>query len=333
MKVSIIIPVYNVAPYIERCIKSVMNQTFQDIECILVNDASSDGSITIAERLIADYNGPIRFKIFNHEHNRGVAAARNTGIDAATGDYICFVDSDDEITTDCIEKLSRPILNNPAIEMVAGCYVTIRKDENNIISEQPFSCPQIELTTKTAVRDFFFSRQHENRYIINKLVNRAFVLNNRIYFKERVIAEDFLWYFFYNKYLSHLFIIPDITYKYIKRPNSITTTKNKHYRNDLGFYFAEIANNLEPSDGVREVSLYLKRFSLFYLEGPSTPVYKQVSDQFLKVLKNHHCFKEWLFLKSIVLVSRFSILRKLIWKIGVFLALSALPFLKNIKKQ
>ena len=332
MKVSIIIPVYNVAPYIECCIKSVMNQTFQDIECILVNDASSDDSITIAERLIADYNGPIRFKIFNHEQNRGLSATRNTGIDAATGDYLYFFDSDDEITPDCIEKLAHPILKDSTIEMVEGCYTTITTDRNNVVSERLATRPQLEFTSKETVRDFYFSKRYQNKLAWNKLVNRGFVLENQLYFRN-IIAEDDFWHFHYFKYLSHLYIISDITYKYYKRPNSITTTPNKNYRNQMGFYFAEIANNLEPSDGVREVSLYLKRFSLFYLEGPSTPVYKQVSDQFLKVLKNHHCFKEWLFLKSIVLVSRFSILRKLIWKIGVFLALSALPFLKNIKKQ
>ena len=98
MKVSIIIPVYNVSLYIERCIKSVMSQTYQDIECILVNDATPDDSIAIAERLIADYNGTIQFRILNHEHNKGQSTARNTGIDASTGDYLYFLDSDDEIT-------------------------------------------------------------------------------------------------------------------------------------------------------------------------------------------------------------------------------------------
>ena len=99
MKVSIIIPVYNVSAYIERCVKSVMKQTYSgDIECILVNDATPDDSIDIAKRLIADYNGPIQFRILNHEHNKGFSATRNTGIDAATGDYLYFFDSDDEIT-------------------------------------------------------------------------------------------------------------------------------------------------------------------------------------------------------------------------------------------
>ena len=120
MKVSIIIPVYNVSPYIERCIKSVMNQTYQDIECILVNDASPDDSIDIAKLLIENYDGPIQFQILSHGHNRGLSAARNTGIDASTGDYLYFLDSDDEITPDCIKLLMDEVKKYPNVEMVQG---------------------------------------------------------------------------------------------------------------------------------------------------------------------------------------------------------------------
>ena len=181
MKISIIIPIYNVAPYIERCIKSVMSQTYHDIECILVNDASPDDSITIAKRLIEDYTGPIQFRFLNHEHNRGLSATRNTGVKAATGDYLYFFDSDDEITPDCIETLSRPILNDPTIEMVDGCYVIISKDCNNVITEQPILRPQLEFTTKEAVRNFYFSKQYENKSTWNKLVKKDFFLRNHIY--------------------------------------------------------------------------------------------------------------------------------------------------------
>ena len=88
--ISVIIPIYNVSDYVERCVKSVMGQTFQDFECILVDDASPDDSILRCERLIADYHGSIRFRILHHEHNRGLSAARNTGTEAATGDYILY---------------------------------------------------------------------------------------------------------------------------------------------------------------------------------------------------------------------------------------------------
>lgn len=106
MGISIIIPVYNVEPYITDCLQSVMRQTYQgSLECIIVDDCGTDKSIEIAERLIADYEGPIEFRIVHHEHNRGLSAARNTGKDAATGDYVYFLDSDDFIDEDTITIL------------------------------------------------------------------------------------------------------------------------------------------------------------------------------------------------------------------------------------
>lgn len=306
MKVSIIIPVYNVAPYIGHCIKSVMDQTYSDgIECILVNDVTPDDSIAIAERLIADYNGPIQFRILSHEQNRGLSATRNTGIDAATGDYLYFFDSDDEITPDCIEKLVHPILKDPTIEMVEGCYMTITTDRNNVMSERLVARPQLEFTSKETVREFFFSNRYKNIFAWNKLVNRKFVLENQLYFSN-VAAEDNFWHFHYFKYLSHLYIISDITYKYFKRPNSITTTPNKEYRNQMGFHYAEIVKNLTPNDSVREVKYFLTGFSWFYRKGPTNPVYRRVSSQFLEILKNNHCIKEWCFLKFIVIASKFA---------------------------
>ena len=90
--VSVVIPVYQVSGYIERCIRSVMAQTFTDIECIIVDDASQDDSIEKCERLIGEYDGPIRFRILRHKENRGLSAARNTGAKAATGEWIFFIE-------------------------------------------------------------------------------------------------------------------------------------------------------------------------------------------------------------------------------------------------
>lgn len=317
MKVSLIIPVYNVSAYIERCIKSVMSQTYRDLECILVNDASSDDGIAIAEQIIADYDGPIQFQILNHEHNKGQSAARNTGTDAATGDYLFYMDSDDELTPDCIEKLSRPILKDQTIEMVESCYVLITVENNKVISEQEFSRPQLEFATKKAVRDFYFSKEYDNKLIWNKLVKRDFFLKNQLYFKD-IIGEDDFWHFHYNKYLNHLYIIPDITYKYYKHANSVSTNPNRNHRIIFERIYAEIAKNLSPDDNVREVKYFFKGFCLLYLEDSPTPTYKQIASLFLRILKDNHCIKEWLFLKSVVILSKFTLTRNLIYKSGNF---------------
>ncbi len=320
MKVSIIIPIYNVTLYIERCLKSVMNQTYQDIECILVNDATPDDSMDIAERLIANYNGPIRFKILSHDQNRGQSAARNTGIDAAIGDYLYFFDSDDEITPDCIEKLLQPILKDPTIEMVDACYVTIKKDNNNVISEHSDTRPQLEFTSREAVRKFFFSRQYENKSTWNKLVKREFILKNKLYFKEGVLWEDFLWHFQYNKFLSHLYIIPDITYKYCIRPNStITGTSPKRIHYFYGLIYEDISKNFIPEESLQEVKYLLKGFCQFYIGFPATLEYKLAAKRFSKILRENHCIRDWLFLKIIIILSKFAPARTTIKKLGIFL--------------
>ena len=92
MKITIVIPVYNVAPYIEECLRSVMNQSWQGtIECILVDDCGADNSMKIINQILQSYQGDLEFKIIHHEQNRGLSAARNSGIDAATGDYVYFL--------------------------------------------------------------------------------------------------------------------------------------------------------------------------------------------------------------------------------------------------
>ena len=101
-QVSVIIPVYNTEKYLPKCLESVCNQTLKDIEIICVNDASPDNSLAVLQEYAKNDN---RIKLINFTENKGAAAARNAGIDAATGEYIGFVDSDDFVDLDFYEKL------------------------------------------------------------------------------------------------------------------------------------------------------------------------------------------------------------------------------------
>lgn len=106
MKVSIIIPVYNVQDYILKCLKSVAGQTFQqDVECLIIDDCGQDNSISLAADFISKYSGKILFKIIKRESNGGLSAARNTGLDNAIGDYLYFLDSDDWIEPNTIQRI------------------------------------------------------------------------------------------------------------------------------------------------------------------------------------------------------------------------------------
>ncbi|MBO4905930.1 MAG: glycosyltransferase [Bacteroidaceae bacterium] len=317
MIVSIIIPVYNVVAYIERCIRSVMNQTYSDIECIIVDDASPDDSIAIAERLIAEYIGPVRFQILHHEQNRGLSAARNTGIDAATGDYLYFLDSDDEITPDCIEKLASYVLDDKSLEMVMGNHQVISMDETKKPKCRLLLAQPMEFHSNKAIRDYYYGRRPMYIFAWNKLISKDFIVKHQIGFKEGLLWEDVLWIFIVMKYLSHLLIIPDITYKYYRRPNSITSKVSKKEKShSFGLILSEIVGDLTPGDSAREARHYIKGFCLFYLEEPTYPVFRQVASRYLEILRDNHCFKEWLMLKTTICFSGFDLGRTILQYVG-----------------
>lgn len=100
---SIIVPVYNVEKYIDKCLASILRQTFKNFECIIIDDCSPDNSNAIIDKYVKLDQ---RFKVI-HQKNMGVSVARNTGLDIAKGDYIIFVDSDDYIADDYLEKFAK----------------------------------------------------------------------------------------------------------------------------------------------------------------------------------------------------------------------------------
>ena len=216
MKISIVIPVYNVEPYIEDCLKSVAAQTYNgDIECIIVNDCTPDNSCSIIEGFIGDYSGNIQFKLLHHEKNRGLSAVRNTGIDAATGEYIYFLDSDDEITPDCIGHLVEP-LKKKKYDFVIGNYKTVGSDTEF----PPLLLYEGEITTNEEIRSAYFAGKW---YMMawNKLCNLNFIKQNKLYFKEGLINEDNLWSFQLACTAQSMYAIKKETYKYKVRETSI----------------------------------------------------------------------------------------------------------------
>lgn len=121
--VSLIIPVYNVRNYVTKCLKSVRRQTYQNLEVILVNDGSTDDSPAILSEYATKYSN---FHCYTIE-NRGLGGARNYGMEKATGDYILFLDSDDYLAPECVEKLVAAALDTGSDLVVANCY-DVRED-------------------------------------------------------------------------------------------------------------------------------------------------------------------------------------------------------------
>ena len=283
--ISLIIPVYNVSAYIERCLKSVIKQTYNHFECILVDDASPDDSIAKCEQMIADYDGPIQFRILHHEHNRGLSAARNTGTDAATGDYILYVDSDDIISNDCVEKLMSPILEDNSIEMVLGKTMPFSDDG---LSAQTIRLggTKKKITSHEEARNTFFGKEHLIPYAAwNRMISREFINKHHLRFEEGQIWEEILWTFYAMKDLSHIYIIPDFTYFYYQRPDSICSSSGKEVlAKQKCVVYDIISMNLTPNDEEREATHYVRDFIRNYMRISKTKELRATAQRYSKVL-------------------------------------------------
>lgn len=296
--VSVIIPVYQVSAYVERCLQSVMNQTNQNIECILVDDYSTDDSVDKCERLISSYNGPIKFQILHHERNRGLSAARNTGTDAASGDYIYYLDSDDEITLDCLERLLAIVVCHPDAEMVVGNYKRIEDGEVilNIYKQQ---------VSEYHSNEEIFSefKKHDLPVVAwNKLIKRSFLKQYAISFIEGIVWEDTPWSFFVYKNLSNLFVCNQVTYHYYIRPHSIVTGTDRYtYGKSFSISYGVILDNLTEGRECIELDLYANGFCKRYLEFKLTiPAYNDLMKKYRRLSMDYDYSSKKVLLKLYV---------------------------------
>lgn len=235
MMVSIIIPVYNVENYIMACLQSVVAQTYTDYEVILVDDCGTDRSMEWAESFFyvtlryesESYDGNRKkWLIIKHEKNRGLSAARNTGTAMAKGKYVYYLDSDDTITPDCIEKLVAKAESTEA-EVVVGNI--------NVIGDDKW-IPSLKQKELLAGDDCFHAFLQGKYYMMawNKLVRRDFLEQNNISFVEGTIHEDCAWSFTVSCLVSKIAFVHDETYNYLVRSNSIQTDNN--YNNHFDAY-------------------------------------------------------------------------------------------------
>jgi len=227
MKVSIIVPVYKVEEYIQRCFDSIKNQTYTTIECIFVDDCSPDNCYEILKQQIAEYSGWIDFKILRHEQNKGLSGARNTGTLAATGQYIYYLDSDDEITHDCIDTLVNLANKYPGVEMVQGNTKTIPQPEVDWRNIKSKGFPEyIDDHLWIKRRCFIVPCIPVNAW--NKLIKRDFLIDNNLMFKEGIIHEDVHWMFFVSKKLNCIAFSEKYCYIHFINPGSIMQSGNNH---------------------------------------------------------------------------------------------------------
>jgi glycosyltransferase involved in cell wall biosynthesis len=218
MLISIIIPIYNVSQYIERCLLSALNQTYTHIEYILIDDHSPDDSMEKVYAIINSNKKKEFVKIIIHDKNKGLSAARNTGLKIAKGDYIYFLDSDDELVHNSIEKLVL-IAKKHSPDFIISEF-------NLLGSYDRKKYPMIKLDDKDILYDDQISEElYKKRWYgmaWNKLIHKKIFLNKDCFFYEGVLHEDILWSFILANKSKTMAVCKDVTYLYRIRPNSIT---------------------------------------------------------------------------------------------------------------
>ncbi|MCD8288784.1 MAG: glycosyltransferase [Prevotella sp.] len=284
IKVSVVVPVYNVSAYVTACLTSVMDQTYQNIECILVDDCGTDDSMEICANLISAYQGDKEFVVIHHEKNRGLSAARNTGTAASTGDYVFYLDSDDMLYPDCIERMVNAVAKHPGVELVQG-NMDSRPHRGYSLDK---SLKKIEY-----VDEPYWMRLHFFHVpflfpvtACNKLLKKEFLTRNELYFKEGLIHEDQLWMYQVALCVKKIAVIFDYTYIYILREGSIMATnvpsREAHH---MGIILTDILNNLQEPYSDRAVLTYLPFFLLHYRINAANDVYENLYAKFQAQLR------------------------------------------------
>lgn len=182
--VSVVVPVYNVKQYLERCIRSIVEQAYKNIEIILVDDGSSDGSSDVCDKYSAKDR---RIKVI-HKRNGGLSDARNAGLIQAKGDYIAFIDSDDYVSKEFIKSLYDLVLQNDAEISVCG-YKRVNESDEYIEEDVNVSIDKV-LNSKEALIDVLSPSSLCSIVTWNKLYKKTLFTDNDITFPVGKIHED-----------------------------------------------------------------------------------------------------------------------------------------------
>ncbi len=248
IKVSILIPVYKSEDFISQCIQSVLKQTYTNLEIVIVDDATPDNSMKIIGDILKEINYKYDIKIYHNNKNEGIAATRNIGIKAATGDYIYFLDSDDAITTDCIEILTQLAKKHPLADYIQGEIITGEKYlmEGCIDKDVPDFCNE-----KNYLENIILSKAHRTSW--NKLIKRSFLIDNSLFFPIGLVMEDHYWTYFVAKTAQAVAFCHKGTYYYYKNNESIVNSRSKasyirNYTSYLSIIYSIVNDLLSRKD-------------------------------------------------------------------------------------
>lgn len=250
-KISVILPCYNSEKYIEKCIESILNQTYQNIEIIIIDDGSTDHTLKILEKYKKEND---KISIIKKK-NTGVSDSRNIGIKEAKGKYIMFVDSDDFLELDAIEKLYLNIKKYKA-NIVRGRYKRIRLKEQFIEDE-------ISVYNGKGINEIIYNILNGNIpcYVWLLIINKEILLKYDIQFDKKLkIMEDTLFYIQLIE-KENIYFCDDIIYNYVENINSATgnirntLTTYKEMLNAEEKIVEELKKNNLWNDKLKEVAI------------------------------------------------------------------------------
>lgn len=305
MRVSIIVPVYNVEKYIEKCFKSIVNQTYYDIECIFVDDKSPDNSYEILSNLIDKYNGPIEHKIIRHKENKGLSGARNSGTNVAIGDYIYYLDSDDTITPNAISSLVSIAQEHKDVDVVQGNTKVI-KDDIELSDWRNLNFKKLTgfTTNKSWIVKSIFSYAMIPQNAWNKLLRRDFIIDNKLFFFEGVVHEDEHWIFFVSKYISSIAFTDVFCYEHYIMTGSIMQKGSKHKRiQSILLILKDFLTNIDIKY-YKYQKKYIYRILNTYLKfSEDEQEYIEYIEKFYEIIDNELKKTSCNFLERVILIS------------------------------
>lgn len=238
-QISVVIPVYNVEKYLEKCLDSVVRQTYKDLEIILVDDGSTDRSGAICDKYANSDNRIIVI----HQSNGGLSDARNKGINIATGRYIGFIDSDDYVSDDYFEVLHKLITSGPYQISICNPLYVYESDDEILPNKKIGKC--MCMTSEDALATMLYQNYYDTS-AWGKLYERR--LFDDVKYPEGRLYEDLgTTYKLILKSENVIFIDKEL-YFYLQRDNSISAMKYNHRKDDYLFFAEEIFQEVQEKN-------------------------------------------------------------------------------------
>ena len=224
-KISVILPVYNVAIYLRECLDSIINQTLSDLEIICINDGSTDNSLDI----LREYEKNDKRIIVVDKKNEGLSVTRNLGITLATGEYISFVDSDDYLDVDFYDILYNAAKKYEADIACTNLYRFSSRKKYYLVKYRFKRC------TQSPRLKYKYAEIPRHNYVMNKIYERKKLQSSGIRFEEGIYFEDIEFTHKIVFYLRALVTVPGTKYNYRDNPYSIVNVKSDKQQNDYKY--------------------------------------------------------------------------------------------------